>query len=81
MAPDPLAGDDDELVERRVVPFREAVAMALDDRIAEFVSKLALLATTLRLHVRPWRLRRGWVALGSSTGGAGGGGGALPGAR
>jgi len=50
---DPLASDDDEFFERRVVPFREAVAMALDDRITESVSKLALLAAALRLGVRP----------------------------
>ena len=50
---DPLASDDDEFFERRVVPFREALAMALDDRITESVSKLALLAAALRLNVRP----------------------------
>jgi len=50
---DPLASDDDEFFERRTVPFREAVAMALDDRITESVSKLALLAAALRLNVRP----------------------------
>ena len=46
---DPLASDDDEFFERRIVPFREAVAMALDDRITESVSKLALLAAALKL--------------------------------
>jgi ADP-ribose pyrophosphatase len=50
---DPLASDDDEFFERRAVPFREALAMALDDRITESVSKLALLAAALRLNVRP----------------------------
>ena len=35
------------------MPFREAVTMALDDRITESVSKLALLAAALRLNVRP----------------------------
>jgi len=50
---DPLASDDDEFFERRVIPFREALAMALDDRITESVSKLALLAAALRLNVRP----------------------------
>jgi ADP-ribose pyrophosphatase len=50
---DPLASDDDEFFERRVVPFREAVAMALDDHITESVSKVALLAAALRLGVRP----------------------------
>src|SRR6266436_5425663 len=44
---DPLASDDDEFFERRVVPFRDALAMALDDRITESVSKLALLAAAL----------------------------------
>ena len=50
---DPLSSDDDEFFERRAVPFREALAMALDDRITESVSKLALLAAALRLNVRP----------------------------
>jgi hypothetical protein len=36
-----------------VVPFREAVAMALDDRITESVSKVALLAAGLKLGLRP----------------------------
>jgi ADP-ribose pyrophosphatase len=48
---DPLASDDDEFFERRVVPFREALAMALDDRITESLSKLALLATAFRLRI------------------------------
>ena len=50
---DPLASDDDEFFERRAVPFRDAVTMALDDRITESVSKLALLAAALRLNLRP----------------------------
>jgi ADP-ribose diphosphatase len=50
---DPLPGDDDEFFERRVVPFREAVAMALDERITESVSKVALLAAALTRGVRP----------------------------
>ena len=45
---DPLACDEDESFERRVVPFSEAVAMAVDDRITESVSKVALLAAALR---------------------------------
>ena len=49
---DPLPGDDDEFFERRVMPLREAVAMALDDRITESVSKVALLAAALRLGIR-----------------------------
>jgi ADP-ribose pyrophosphatase len=50
LVPDPLTSDDDEFFERRIVPFREAVAMALDDRITESVSKLALLAAALKRH-------------------------------
>jgi ADP-ribose pyrophosphatase len=49
---DPLPSDDDEFFERRIVPLREAVAMALDDRITESVSKVALLAAALRLGIR-----------------------------
>jgi ADP-ribose pyrophosphatase len=50
---DPLASDDDEFFERRITPFREAVAMAVDDRITESVSKVALLVAALKLGVRP----------------------------
>jgi hypothetical protein len=50
---DPLASDDDEFFERRVVPFRDAVAMALDAEITESVSKVALLAAALKRGVRP----------------------------
>ena len=50
---DPLASDDDEFFERRVVSFRDALAMALDDRITESVSKLAILAAAFRLGVGP----------------------------
>jgi hypothetical protein len=50
---DPLASDDDEFFERRVVPFHEAVAMALDDRITESVSKVALLAVAVKRGVGP----------------------------
>jgi ADP-ribose pyrophosphatase len=53
LTPDPLAADDDEFFERRVVPFRDAVAMALDDRITESVSKVALLAAALRPDLFP----------------------------
>jgi 8-oxo-dGTP pyrophosphatase MutT (NUDIX family) len=49
---DPLPADDDEFIERRVTPLREAVAMALDDRIRESVSKVALLCTALRRGLR-----------------------------
>jgi ADP-ribose pyrophosphatase len=44
---DALPSDDDEFFERRVVPFADAVAMVLDDRITESVSKVALLAAAL----------------------------------
>jgi len=53
LTPDPLVSDDDEFFERRVVPFTEAVAMALDDRITESVSKVALLSAALTLGRRP----------------------------
>jgi len=35
------------------VPFREAVAMAMDDGITESVSKVALLVAAIKLGVRP----------------------------
>ncbi|MBI4588317.1 MAG: NUDIX hydrolase [Candidatus Rokubacteria bacterium] len=50
---DPLPSDDDEFFERRVVPFREALQMALDDRITESVSKVALLAAGLTRQITP----------------------------
>ena len=53
LAADPLASDDDEFFERRVVPFRDAVAMAIDDGITESVSKVALLSAALKLGFRP----------------------------
>jgi ADP-ribose pyrophosphatase len=43
LAPDPLPADDDEFIERRIVPVAEAVRMALADEITESVSKLTLL--------------------------------------
>jgi 8-oxo-dGTP pyrophosphatase MutT (NUDIX family) len=49
---DPLPTDEDEFFERRAVPFPEAVRMALDDRITESVSKMALLAAALKLGLR-----------------------------
>ena len=51
------ASDDDEFFERRVIPFRDAVAMALDDRITESVSKVALLAPAPACS-RPLRARQ-----------------------
>ena len=53
LTPDPLQSDDDEFFERRVITFRDAVAMAMDDRITESVSKVALLAAALRRGLRP----------------------------
>jgi len=49
---DPLTSDDDEFFERRIVPFRDPLAMALDDRITESVSKVAILAAALRRGIR-----------------------------
>jgi len=45
---DALPSDDDEFFERRVLPLEEAPAMALDDRVTESVSKMAILAAGLR---------------------------------
>ena len=43
LTPDPLPADDDEFLERRVVPVRQAIRMALEDEITESFSKVALL--------------------------------------
>ena len=43
LTPDPLPADDDEFLERRIVPLQEAIRMALDDDITESFSKVALL--------------------------------------
>ena len=48
LVPDPLPADGDEFIERRVVPWRAAVAMALDGEITESVSKLAILQYVAR---------------------------------
>ena len=53
LTPDPLPSDDDEFFEREIVSFKDAIAMALDDRITESVSKMALLAAALKLGVKP----------------------------
>jgi len=45
---DPLPADDDEFIERRVVPLADAVRMALDGEITESVSKVALLQYVAR---------------------------------
>jgi hypothetical protein len=49
--PDPLASDDDEFLERRVIPFREAVTMAANDDITESVSKVAIVVAAIKLWV------------------------------
>lgn len=48
LAPDPLPADDDEFFERRVVPFADALSMALDGEITESVSKVTLLQYAAR---------------------------------
>ena len=47
LTPDPLPADDDEFFERRIVPIDEAIRMAVDDEIAESVSKVTLLRYAL----------------------------------
>jgi 8-oxo-dGTP pyrophosphatase MutT (NUDIX family) len=48
LTPDPLPADDDEFLERRIVPLPDAVGMALDGEITESLSKVALLHYALR---------------------------------
>lgn len=43
LTPDPLPADDDEFIERHVVPLTEAIRMARDGDITESYSKVALL--------------------------------------
>ncbi|HEY3190374.1 MAG TPA: NUDIX hydrolase [Solirubrobacteraceae bacterium] len=45
---DPLPADDDEFIERRVLPLADAVRMALDGEVTESVSKVSLLQYALR---------------------------------
>jgi ADP-ribose pyrophosphatase len=49
LAPDPLPADDDEFFERRIVPFTDALGMALEGEITEAVSKITLLQYAARL--------------------------------
>jgi ADP-ribose pyrophosphatase len=49
---DPLPADDDEFIERAVVPVADAIRMALDGEITESVSKVALLQYALRSGLR-----------------------------
>jgi ADP-ribose pyrophosphatase len=53
LTPDPLPADDDEFIERRVVPLADAVRMALDGDITESVSKMTLLQYVARPPERP----------------------------
>jgi ADP-ribose pyrophosphatase len=48
LVPDPLPSDEDEFIERRVVPLEEAVRMAIEGDITESVSKLTLLQYVAR---------------------------------
>jgi len=48
LTPDPLPTDEDEFIERRVVPLEEAVRMAIEGDITESVSKLTLLQYVAR---------------------------------
>jgi ADP-ribose pyrophosphatase len=43
LTPDPLPADEDEFLERQVVPLTQAIRMALDGDITESFSKVALL--------------------------------------
>ena len=48
LTPDPLPADEDEFLERRVVPLEEAIRMAIEGDITESVSKLTLLQYVAR---------------------------------
>jgi 8-oxo-dGTP pyrophosphatase MutT (NUDIX family) len=48
LTPDPLPADDDEFLERRIVPLAEAVRMAVEGEITESVSKMTLLQYVAR---------------------------------
>jgi 8-oxo-dGTP pyrophosphatase MutT (NUDIX family) len=48
LSADPLPADADEFFERRVVPFAEAIRMALDGEITESVSKVTILQYVAR---------------------------------
>ena len=52
LTPDPLPADDDEFLERAVVPLTDALRMALDGEITESVSKVALLQYALSREQR-----------------------------
>ena len=48
LTPDPLPADEDEFLERRVVPLDQAIRMAIEGEITESVSKLTLLQYVAR---------------------------------
>ena len=47
LTPDPLPADDDEFFERTIVPWSQALRMALDGEITESFSKVAILQHAL----------------------------------
>ena len=47
LTPDPLPADDDEFFERTIIPWRDALRMALDGEITESFSKMAILQHAL----------------------------------
>jgi ADP-ribose pyrophosphatase len=47
LTPDPLPSDDDEFFERTIVPWRDALRMALEGEITESFSKVAILQHAL----------------------------------
>ena len=48
LTPDPLPADEDEFLERRMVPLDQAIRMAVEGEITESVSKLTLLQYVAR---------------------------------
>ncbi len=52
LTPDALPADDDEFIERRVVPLAEALRKAVDGEITESVSKVTLLQYLTRRNHR-----------------------------
>ena len=48
LTPDPLPADDDEFLERQIVPLTHAIRMAVDGEITESFSKVALLQYAVR---------------------------------
>ncbi|HEY2994837.1 MAG TPA: NUDIX hydrolase [Methylomirabilota bacterium] len=50
LAPDPLPADDDEFFERTIVPWSQALRMALEGEITESFSKVAILQHALAIR-------------------------------